>query len=269
MRQFVPLLLAASVHAIDLAQPGWNTIGGMGMNEMNDYMGPGGMEGLVDDYWPTDGYWNGTNSTNSTDYGYGNDDYMMPPLSQLFVDEEGMAWDVDIIDMNTHELIFDSVVIDVEAAMDSGPSSSSGSTSSEGSSGSGSEDEPFWIEVKEVWNYDEDSQEPVERDIMLLIGNVDCGGSEDCFGSSSDDNDDGTEEGKGGWTEEEEKEMGYEEGDDCYMSNPGSYTDMLNYFFFGMSNYEFTECVGTDRFTAYALRQVSCQEFNDDVVVPA
>ena len=66
MRQFAPLLLA-SVHAIDLRQPGWNTIGGMGMGELMENIPEGGMEGMVNEYWPTNDWTNSTNSTNSTD----------------------------------------------------------------------------------------------------------------------------------------------------------------------------------------------------------
>ena len=208
MRQFAPLLLA-SVHAIDLTQPGWNTIGGMGMGEMMDNMPEGGMPGMVDEYWPTNDW---TNSTNSTDQ-YPGDDSMMPPLSTLYVDGDGMAWNVDVLSIDNSDLLVEGVVIDVAAAMGEHPELSSGS--------SGFSDVPseIWVEVKEVWNYEEDDEEPIAQDLHLLIANPDAG-SDDWTEDGTDDGteggtDDGTEEGTGSGGED--PGMDGQEGYDCYM----------------------------------------------------
>ena len=81
-----------------------------------------------DDYWGNDtstnmnntyndtNDWN--NTYNDTGYGYNNTDYMMPPLSQLFVDDDGMAHNVEIYDENDF-LVMEGVTLDVEAGMGS------------------------------------------------------------------------------------------------------------------------------------------------------
>ena len=77
-----------------------------------------------DDYWGNDhstswnNTYNDTGDWNNTGYGYNNTDYMMPPLSQLFVDDDGMAHNVEIYDENDN-LVMEGVTLDVEAGMGS------------------------------------------------------------------------------------------------------------------------------------------------------
>ena len=106
----------------------------------------------------------------------------------------------------------------------------------------------------EVWDYEEDDEEPIARDLKMLIANPDAGSDDWSSGDSDDgtedDTDDGTEDGTDDGTEDgtddgteggtddgtaesEGEGMDGQEGNDCWMSNPGSYTDMLKFIFFG------------------------------------
>ena len=145
----------------------------------------------------------------------------MPPLSTLYVDQDGMAWNVDVLSIDNSDLLAEGVVIDVAAAMGEHPELSSGS--------SGFSDVPseIWVEVKEVWNYEEDDEEPIAQDLHLLIANPDAGSDDWSSGDSDDgtedDTDDGTEDGTDDGTEEgtgsggEDPGMDGQEGYDCYM----------------------------------------------------
>ena len=70
-------------------------------------------------------------------------------------------WMYDSV-MESGEMIFGGVDIDVDAAMNGGSSSGSGSGSDSGSeSGSDSGNDGVWITVKEMWDYNEDPTAPL------------------------------------------------------------------------------------------------------------
>jgi hypothetical protein len=87
----------------------------------DDYWGDDNSASWNNTYNDTNGWnntYNDTGDWNNTGYGYNNTDYMMPPLSQLFVDNDGMAHNVEIYDENDM-LVMEGVTLDVEAGMGS------------------------------------------------------------------------------------------------------------------------------------------------------